>query len=238
MDRNRWIIFIALCLAVFGILIFNKKSDTVDVSVTDPQKVITKPQDKNAIDDHVFGAPSQKVVLMEYGDFQCPGCGAAFPKLKAIKEHYKDQLTFVFRHFPLTSIHPNALVAASAAESAGLQGKFWEYHDKLYESQNEWSGLDPDKRTETFISYAKELGLNEAEFKKHLEDRRVKTKVKKDQALGKKQNVQATPTVILNGTTIQTSQLNTQKSIENLVRDAIKQSGQTLPDEIPEETAS
>lgn len=238
MDRNRWIIFIVLCLAIFGVLILNKKSDTVDVDVLDPQKIITNPKDKNAIADHVFGASSQKVILLEYGDFQCPGCAAAFPKLKAIKEHYKDQLTFVFRNFPLTAIHPNALVAASAAESAGLQGKFWEYHDKLYQTQTEWSGLDAESRTKIFLGYAKELGLDENEFKKQLDNRWVKTKIKTDQALGKKQNVQATPTVILDGKTLPTTQLNTQKTLENVVREAIKNSGLTLPEPLPEDPVS
>lgn len=231
MDRNRWIVFGVLVAVVFGLLFLNKKSNDVNVGDQDPSKVVTNPKD-GAIGDHIFGTSSKKVVLFEYGDYQCPGCGAAYPKLKTVSEHYKDQLSFIFRNFPLTSIHPNALAAASAAEAAGLQDKFWEYHNKLYENQNDWSGSDITERTDLFVKYAKEIGLDTSKFKKDMEADNVTQKIKTDQALGQKVGVQATPTIILDGKTLQSSQFNTQKDLENTIREAIKQSGQTLPEPI------
>src|SRR5699024_4048070 len=92
--------------------------------------------DKNGhIADHVRGNPDAKVVLVEYGDYQCPGCAGIAPALNTIADRYSEDLAFVFRNFPLSSIHPNAKVAAATAEAAGLQGKFWEMHDKLYQEQ-------------------------------------------------------------------------------------------------------
>ncbi len=226
MDRTRWIIFGLICVAVFGILLFNRKSDEVKVDKVDPAKVIT---DNKPLPDHVFGSDSKKVVLIEYGDFQCPGCGSLFPKLKPLKEHYKDQLTFVFRDFPLTSIHPNAIAAATAAEAAGLQGKWWEYHDKLYENQTAWSGLSTDERGGVFERYAKELGLNIDQFKKDIKSSKLSEKIKRDQALGKKIGITATPTLVLNGKTLAQDKWSTPEDLENIIREAIKASGQTLP---------
>jgi protein-disulfide isomerase len=232
MDRTRWIIFGVLVITVFGILIFNNRDSSVDVDKMDPQKVVTSTKKEEVIPDHLFGSESKKVVLFEYGDYQCPGCAAAHPKLKAVTEHYKEQLTFIFRNFPLTTIHPNALAAATAAEAAAMQNKFWQYHDKLYESQDDWSTADTDKRGAIFKKYAKELGLNEKQFEKDLANNAIARKIDTDQALGKKAGAQATPTLILAGKTLKTEQFNTQKDLEDTVREAIKASGQELPDPI------
>lgn len=234
MDRNRWIIFGVLILSVFGVLIANKKSSDIDVSKVDAAKVITKDTLKRnktlgTITDHLYGAESKKVVLIEYGDFQCPGCGSLYPSLTPIKEHYKDQLSFVFRDFPLTTIHPNALAAASAAEAAGLQGKFWEYHNTLYENQSEWSSLDGEKRGSQFESYAKKLGLNLATFRKDVEGKTVANKIERDQALGKKIGATATPTLVINGRTLSQGEWNTPKQLEDIIRKELKASGQTIP---------
>src|SRR6478672_343329 len=132
MTRSRWIIFVLICVVTLGGLVLLSKKDTVNVDKEDPTKAVS--ETASSIGDHVYGNKAAKVVLIEYGDFQCPGCGGAFPQLKTIKETYKDQIAFIFRDFPLTTIHPNALAAATAAESAGLQGKFWEMHDMLYEN--------------------------------------------------------------------------------------------------------
>jgi len=141
---------------------------------------------------------SSKVVLIEYGDFQCPGCGGAFPQLKLIKEEYKDKIAFIFRNFPLTTLHPNALAAATAAEAAGLQGKFWEMHDALYENQSAWENIDASKRTDVFAGYAKDIGLDAEKFVTDLSDPRVSAKINRDRAFGKKLNVNGTPTVYVN----------------------------------------
>lgn len=233
MTKGRWIAFAAICVLIFGALIYNTKSQEVKVESVDPAKVIT---DNKPLPDHVFGTDSKKVVLIEYGDFQCPGCGSLYPSLKPLKEHYKEQLTFVFRDFPLTTIHPNALAAASAAEAAGLQSKFWEMHDTLYENQSEWSNLDSSKRTDQFVLYATRLGLDTAKFKKDLNDKRISQKIKRDQALGKKIGASATPTLMLNGKTLTQDKWQTPAVFEDTIRDAIKASGQTLPEKMPQTT--
>lgn len=229
MDRTRWIIFVSICVVVFGVLIFNKKSvdTTVNVDKIDAAKVITG-DGKKEIADHVFGTTSAKVVMIEYGDFQCPACGSFYPGMHSLKEKYKDQLTFVFRNFPLTAIHPNGLAASTAAEAAGLQGKWWQYHDKLYENQTAWSNVDASKRTDIFVSYAKELGLNTSTFKKDLESQKVADKIAKDQALGKKIGASSTPTLVINGKTLDQPEWKTPQALESTIRTAIKDSGQTL----------
>ncbi len=229
MDRTRWIIFAAICIVLLGGLILNKKSNDVNVDKINASKVVAGDKKETSIADHVFGSTAQKTVLIEYGDFQCPGCGSLYPGLHPLKEKYKEQLTFVFRNFPLTSIHPNALAAATAAEAAGLQGKWWEYHDMLYENQNAWSGADSSKRTDIFVGYAEKLGLNTATFKKDLESDKVAQKIARDQALGKKVGATSTPTLVLDGKILEQDKWSNSEKLENTIRDAIKASGQTLP---------
>lgn len=196
MTPVRWIIFAAVCIVTLGGLVLFSKKDSVNVENLDPTKAIS--ETTTEVGDRVYGNKSSKVVLIEYGDFQCPGCGAAFPNLKTIKETYKDQIAFMFRNYPLTNIHPNALAAATAAEAAGLDGKYWEMHDKLYQNQTAWSDIDPAKRTDIFAGYAEEIGLNVDTFKTNLSDKRIATKIARDRAFGQKLNVDSTPTVFIN----------------------------------------
>ena len=195
MTRTRWIVFIAFCALVLGGLAYLSKKDNVDVSKTDSSKIIATTD--SAIGDHVYGNKDAKVMLVEYGDFQCPACGAAYPQLKTIKEKYKNDIAFVFRDFPLTALHPNALAASSVAEAAALQGKFWEMHDKLYESQDSWSNATPEQRDSIFESYASEIGLNLEQFRTDRSSKKVSEKISRDQALGRKMKVDGTPGIFL-----------------------------------------
>ena len=196
MNRTRWIVFILICVATLGGLVVFSKKDSVNVDNTDATKIIS--DSATTIGDHVYGNASSKVVLFEYGDLQCPSCGGAYPQIKTIKEQYIGQIAFVFRDFPLTTLHPNALAAATAAEAASLQGKFWEMHNKLYENQDAWNTLDTSKRTDAFVGYAKDIGLNTDTFQKDLSDPRVNEKINRDRALGKKLGINATPTFYIN----------------------------------------
>lgn len=206
MTRSRWIIFAVICVVILGGLVILSKKDTVDVSGMDPSKAVSETE--TAIGDHVYGDVSSKVVLIEYGDFQCPGCGAAFPQLKTIKEEYKDKIAFIFRNFPLTAIHPNALAGSTAAEAAGLQGKFWEMHDALYENQSAWSDTDASKRTDVFAGYAQDIGLDVEKFKADLSDPKVSTKISRDRAFGGKLGVNGTPTVYINDQKLSDAETN------------------------------
>lgn len=200
MSRNAWIIFAVICVAVLGGLVALSQKDKVDVSGVDHTKIQAASANSGNIADHVFGKTDSKVVLIEYGDFQCPFCGDAYPQVKDITDTYKDKITFIFRNYPLATMHPNAKAAAAAAEAAGLQGKYWEMHDKLYKSQSDWSSLSTDKRTDMFVTYAKEIGVKDLDkFKTDMAGNNVNKKINFDLALGNKVGITGTPTFFLDG---------------------------------------
>lgn len=198
MTRTRWIIFILICAITLGGLVLLSKKDSVNVDDIDPSQAVS--ETTTALGDQIYGDTSSKVVLIEYGDFQCPGCAGAYPGLKQIKEIYKDKIAFIFRNFPLTTIHPNALAASTAAEAAGLQGKFWQMHDKLYENQDAWKSIDASKRTDMFAGYAESIGIDVAQFRDDLSDPKISAKISRDRAIAQKLKVDSTPTMYLGST--------------------------------------
>ncbi|HLI75836.1 MAG TPA: thioredoxin domain-containing protein [Acidobacteriaceae bacterium] len=141
--------------------------------------------------DHVQGPASAPVTLVEYGDFECPTCGQAYPIVKHVQKHFGDQLRFVFRQFPLEQ-HPMAEPAAEASEFAAAQGKFWPMHDGLFENQEE---LGP----ELFDALAKELHLNPKAMEKALADGEFEDRVTADVEDGEASGVMGTPTFYING---------------------------------------
>lgn len=201
MNKVGWIIFGAIIVLVFGGLIVysHAANPPINVSNVNTNSIIGASAQNGQIADHVFGKADSKVVFVEYGDFQCPSCGGAYAQVKAATEAYQDKVAFIFRNFPLTTLHPNARAAAAAAEAAGLQGKYWEMHNMLYEGQADWENLTGDQRTSLFVSYAGELSLNETKFKTDLASTAVNDKISFDQALGAKIGVNATPTFYLDG---------------------------------------
>jgi len=201
MSKVAWIIFSAvIVLIIGGLVVYSRSSNpSTDVSTIDVNKVIAANDQNGQIADHVFGKADSKVVFIEYGDFQCPSCGGAFTPVKTVTEEYKDKVAFIFRNFPLTTIHPNARVAAAAAEAAGLQGKYWEMHDALYTSQSDWENLNGDQRTNTFASYAARIGIDGTKFTADLASKEVNQRISFDQSLGKKIGVNSTPSFYLNG---------------------------------------
>lgn len=193
MSKKAWIIFAVACVAVLGGLVYFSNSNKINVEAVNTGSVLDASAASGNIADHVYGNADSKVVFVEYGDYQCPGCEAAYQPVKEMVEKYKDKVAFVFRNFPLTSIHPNAKAAAAASEAAGLQGKYWEMHDHLYEDQSAWKDLDPTQRTTYFIDTAKELGMNGDTFKSDLSADAVMKKINFDLAVGKKSDVTSTP---------------------------------------------
>ncbi|HVF69688.1 MAG TPA: thioredoxin domain-containing protein [Xanthomonadales bacterium] len=147
-------------------------------------------------DSHKVEAKNAKVTLVEFGDFQCPACGASHPIVKQLLEEYKDDVTFVFRNYPLP-MHKNAMKAANAAEAAGAQKKFFEMHDLLFENQSEWS--ESNKADGLFEKYASELDLDMDKFKEDLKSKKYEGKIKADQADGNAVGVNSTPTFYING---------------------------------------
>jgi protein-disulfide isomerase len=142
--------------------------------------------------DHVQGAKGAPVTLVEYGDYECPHCGRAYPIVKAVQHAFGTRLRFVFRNFPLGQMHPHAESAAEAAEAAAAQGKFWEMHDALYEHQD---ALEPDN----LVAYADKLRLAVKRFAADLEKRVHASRVREDFQSGVRSGVKGTPTFFING---------------------------------------
>ncbi len=137
------------------------------------------------------------MTLVEFSDFQCPACGVYYPIVTQVVKDFKDNLTFVYRNFPLTDLHPNAQLAAQAAEAAGIQGKYWEMHDLLFTKQSDWSASSTAR--DIFTQYAQTLGINMDQFKKDIDSDTVKNKIAEDVGDGNALGITGTPTFFLNG---------------------------------------
>lgn len=220
MDRRFLLILLVLAVVFGGFLAFNKKGS--DDSNGGSNNSSGQPS------SHTYGEGKSGVVLIEYGDFQCPACKAYYPIIKDVKEKYKEQITVQFRHFPLESIHPNARAAHRAAEAAGKQNKFWEMHDLLYENQDAWASLsDP---AGIFEDYATRLSLNIDQFKSEAASSDVNSIINADISEGQKIKATSTPTFVLDGVKIEQNP----RSVEDfykLIDEAIakKQTGYSWP---------
>jgi len=146
---------------------------------------------------HTLGPTSAKVHLEEFGDFECPPCGLLHPILQQMQTEFSDRLQITFREFPLVPTHQHAMAAASAAEAAALQGKFWEMHDLLYEHQKDWHEVF-DVRP-IFEGYAKQIGLDVERYKRDVNSDPVADRIIQDGKRGHYLGVKGTPTVFLNG---------------------------------------
>jgi len=142
--------------------------------------------------DHIQGRADAAVTLVEYGDYECPYCGAAYPILKDVQARAGEVLRFVFRNFPITTSHPHAERAAEAAEAAGAQDRFWEMHDTLYENQSRLAD-------EHLHGYAEQLGLDVGTFDRELADGVHLPRIHEDFMGGVRSGVNGTPTFYVNG---------------------------------------
>jgi len=143
-------------------------------------------------EDHGQGDPNAKCTLVEYGDYECPHCGRAYPIVKRLQKHFGERLFFVFRNFPLSQMHSHAEPAAETAEFAGAEGKFWEMHDLLFENQDRLGNALLRGLTE-------ELGLDPAELLQALEEGKYAARVRADFSGGVRSGVNGTPTFFING---------------------------------------
>lgn len=192
MQRYRPIIIIGIVLAVTVLALFFllRASQNRDSLFTNPT-----PQS---------GAVGQRklpegvvVTLEEFGDYQCPPCGALHPSLKKLKQEFGSNLNFVFRNLPLTTLHKNALAAAQAAEAARMQSRFWEMHDLLYENQDLWK--DDINPKSIFLKFADDLGLDRARFARDLEDKQVNLRIEADRSAAAELGIDVTPTLLIDG---------------------------------------
>jgi protein-disulfide isomerase len=143
-------------------------------------------------DDHIQGQSDAPVTLLEYGDYECPYCGEAHPMVKQLQRTLGGNMRFIFRNFPLTSVHAHAEEAAEAAEAAGAQGKFWEMHDRLYEHQDELAHPQ-------LIAHARRLGVDVEKFEDELDRHVYMARVREDFMSGVRGGVNGTPTFFING---------------------------------------
>jgi protein-disulfide isomerase len=148
------------------------------------------------------------VTIDEYGDYQCPPCGALHPIIKTLKGEYGDRIQFAFHHFPLTQLHSHALEASYAAAAAGLQGKFWEMHNLLYEKQSEWSEVGDFRPI--VLEFARKIGLDLPRFTRDIDGIQVVTVIQEDMQRGALLGVSGTPTVFINGQLIHSDNFSTE----------------------------
>ena len=143
-------------------------------------------------DDHVQGPARARLTLVEYGDYECPSCGTLFVTIEQLHQQLADDIRIVFRHYPLSGVHPEAQLAAEAAEAAGAQGKFWEMHDLLFQNQSRLARKFLDE-------YATRLALDLNRFRKDLKARTFEGRVREDFKRGVANGVYGTPGLFVNG---------------------------------------
>jgi protein-disulfide isomerase len=142
--------------------------------------------------DHVRGPANAAITLVEYGDYECPHCGAAHPQVKRVERQFGNRLRFAFRHFPLSQAHPLAAPAAECAETAAAYGRFWDMHDAIYENQDRL-GLP------LFFTLARALAIPEIELRMALTTEKYAPKIRSDFLSGVRSGVNGTPTFFING---------------------------------------
>ncbi len=207
MSKQFWGVIIIVVLALVGIFALSgNKSGSSGKSGGSSGST-------SALTQHIEGQGKTGVTLVEYGDYECPFCGQYFPTVTQIEAAYDQQIHFQFRNFPLVSIHQNAFAAARAAEAAGLQGKFWEMNNALYESQSQWSSTSD--APPIFNQYATQLGLNLTKFKSDYNSDKVNNLINADMAKGNKLGISGTPTFFLDDKQIQVA--NSPSAFEKLI---------------------
>ena len=201
---KKYIPTILIGLAILFVVVFIVRALIApDTSQTNTGSSDLSQQDKDALKTGAtIGDPNSKVVVTEFGDYQCPACAAWHTFVKdSMLPKYQDKILFVFKNFPLP-IHKNAKASAYAVEAAGLQGKFWEMHNVVYENQSEWENeSNPNGK---FEEYAKRIGLNVDQWNKDKDSSKIKDLVEKDTKLGEKLNLPGTPSFLVNGVLVQT----------------------------------
>ncbi|RKN50361.1 DsbA family protein [Micromonospora endolithica] len=186
---------VVLMLVVAGLLAVDRR-DEVPAAKTAGGTVDTAMLVRD--DSHrLTTAADGKVTLVEFLDFECEACGAAYPAVKQVLAAYEGRITFVVRYFPIAS-HPNADLAARTAQAAANQGRFADMYRLLFENQTVW-GHKEQPQTEVFLGYARDLGLDVDQFQRDLDDPATAARVARDRADGEAAGVQGTPTFFLNG---------------------------------------
>lgn len=208
MGKGFWIVLVGVvALLVGAFFLMREDASAPSQSVDDPLQI------REA--DHIRGAEDAQVTIIEYGDFQCPHCANAKPELDQILDDFSGDVRLVYRHFPITNIHPHARAAARASEAAAQQDDFWAMHDLLFARQEDWSN-DPNAQ-ETFADYAEQLGLDMEQYRSDFEA--AAAKVDHDSQTAQQLGVQSTPTFYLNGEQVEGSTDELRQRIEAELND-------------------
>ena len=184
------IITVVIIGSIFGIVKLASKSQT-----TGSDNLAISISAINA-SENIKGDKEALATLIEYSDFQCPACGSYYPIVKKVTEDLSAKVRFAYRHFPLPQ-HKNAKLAATVAEAAGKQGKFWEMHDLIFQNQSDWS--EEKNAAVLFAKYAQDIGLDLARFQTDIASDDIKAKIENDYKSGVKAGVHSTPSFFLNG---------------------------------------
>lgn len=188
------IVIVLIAAVVGGMILLRSSRQASNSNAPTPDPAL---EAKGAEPPHIRGNPNAPVTLEEFGDFQCPSCGTYYAELKKIEAEFGDKLRVIFRESPLVPMHEHALMAAQAAEAAGLQGKFWEMHDKLYENQATWT---PAKDlVPIFVDYAKQIFIDPDRFMKDLNGEQVAQRIFQDGKRVHALGLNGTPSFFVNG---------------------------------------
>lgn len=214
------IIAAVLVAAVAGtwMLLRSQKSSNSANNASPPSGV----EPSGAEPPHIRGNPNAPVTMEEFADFQCPTCGVYYFELKKMESEFGDRLRVIFRERPLIPPHEHALIAAQAAEAAGLQGRFWEMHDKLYENQKAWS--EARDLVPILVDYAKQIGLDTDRFMKDLNGEDVAKRIFQDGKRAHALNVNGTPTFYVNGKEARDEQWKPE-GLRAMINQALREAG-------------
>lgn len=208
MSKRFLIVLVVLAIAFGGFIWFSKSKDA---------KAPSGGNDKTS--NHVYGAGNKKVTFVEYGDFECPACGAYYPYIEEVRQKYGDDITFQFRHFPLVQIHKNAMAAHRAAEAAGKQGKFWEMYNVLYSQQQSWTASG--NAGLAIEPYAEQLGLNMDQYRTDVSSSAVNDTINADLKAGQALGINSTPTFFVNDKKIDPLPDRSVEAFSKLIDEAI-----------------
>jgi protein-disulfide isomerase len=187
----KWLLITILLIGSFLAIIFSSGSEDADPDDGGEVNIVLNDS------EWIKGSIDAENVLVEYSDFQCPACASRLPVVDSLMDEFGSHVKFVYRHYPL-NMHQHAGRAAQAAEAAGIQGKFWEMHDMIFEGQSAWSGLSSSEVEVLFTAYAESLSLDLDQFADDIDSSAVEDAVQSDANSGKALGVNSTPTFYLN----------------------------------------
>lgn len=222
-DRKWLIIRIGLVLSVVGLIIYgiySNNQNRLDITKYNKDSAISANADNGNFNEITLGDVNAKVTVIEYADYQCPACGRYKDVFQGLVKDYPGQVKLIFRNFILPG-HTDARAASGVALAAERQGKFWQVHSQLFERQTEWSGSG-EKRTEIFEDIAKKAGLDLDKFRADLQSDDITKKIKFDMELGRAHNLNATPTLIINGKLVESDTWADKDKLKNYMSEVLK----------------